>query len=263
MRVLPAAVAFASALAAAPALHAQPVDFPIAAADGTPLPPGISIRKDKAGSVYVDRKGNVLYGMDMRTVLRWAPDPAKFCGEECKVDWRPLLAPANATVNIAYPRPYREDSAKGLINPQKAPDWTVIAGNDGPQWVYKGWHLVFTRIADARSTAYDGAGDLTWNTLKYVPPKPSFKAPATVGTRFVDGRYVLTDADGRLLFTGTCRQPCTWRGLPAPMASRGTGEWTVSLAGDAPQWMRKGKPVFVSDADGPDALPPGTSILQP
>ena len=263
MRRLLLAATLATAAPLPSALHAQPVDFPIAAADGTPLPPGVSIRKDKTGSVYVDRQGRVLYGMDMRTVLRWAPNPAKYCTESCKSEWKPLLAPSGAAINVAFPQAYREEVPKGIFNPQKAPDWTVISGVDGAQWVYKGWHVVFTHRTDARSTAYDGAGDRTWNTLKYVPPKPALTAPATVETRFVEGRYVLTDTEGRLLFTGKCSQPCTWTGLPAPMASHGIGTWTVSLAGDAPQWALKGKPVFVGTGNSSDTLPPGATSLRP
>lgn len=251
------------AVTSAPAIRAQPADFPIAAADGTPLPPGIAVRKDKTGSVYVDRKGRVLYGMDMRTVLRWAPDPAKYCVADCKAEWEPLLAPADAVVNLRYPQAYRDDMPKGMVNPQKAPDWTVIAGADGPQWVHKGWHVVFTRRADSRSTAYDGAGGRTWNTLKYVPPRPAVVLPATVTMRFQNGRYVLADAEGRLLFTGNCASPCQWHPLPAPMAGLGAGDWKVSLAGDSPRWSRKGKPVFVSTDSDPAAVPRGGTMMQP
>ncbi|NJM91282.1 MAG: hypothetical protein HC861_00080, partial [Rhodospirillaceae bacterium] len=54
--------------------------------------------------VYTDRRGLTLYGMDMRTVLRWSPDAALFCQSECQAQWQPLLAPPGTVPNIAFPR---------------------------------------------------------------------------------------------------------------------------------------------------------------
>ena len=95
-----------------------------------------------------------------------------------------MLAPPGSKPNIAFPRgfgspppptgqaprPVTAPAASnsdlnpdGLYNTQRAPDWTVIQGASGPQWVYKSWHLVFTRKGDKPgSAAHDGAGDLTW-----------------------------------------------------------------------------------------------------
>lgn len=257
-------VALLIASAATPTC-AQPADFPIAAADGNALPPGVRARQVQGSAVYTDAHGDVLYGMDMRTVLRWSPDPAKFCGETCSRDWQPLSAPAGATVNIRYPGGFEKASADdGFVDPRKAPDWTVIQGVQGPQWVYKGWHLVFTRREGSRtSTAFDGADGMTWNTLKYVPPSPKIDAPGAVGTAFVDGAYAFTDKEGRVLFTGKCGDGCTWHPLPAPMASSGLSDWKVSLSGDEPEWTVQGKRVFVSNESDPHAVPPGGKILRP
>ena len=150
-------------------------------------------------------------------------------------------------------------------DPQKAPDWTVIAGAQGPQWVYKGWHLVHVRKGDQPgSTAHDGEDQFTWNTLKFVPPVPSIVAPTTVGTVFAAGRYAFAAKDGRVLFTGACGDACSaWEPLAGGYASRGVGEWAISRAGDRPQWTWRGKPVYVSRADDPLAVPENAEVLRP
>ncbi len=267
----------AAALFAPAAALAQPADLTIPPATTTTYPPGVATAKTPSGTVYTNRRGITLYGMDMRTLLRHGPDPAQYCTGECAATWEPLLAPANAVVNIRYPgSPGRSradgagdpDAAKYLDN-RKAPDWTVIAGPQGPQWVYKGWHMVFTRRGDAkRSVAYDGAGDGTaekvWNTLKFVPPVPVIVAPTNVTTRFAGGAHVLADKGGRLLYSGKCKDDCgAWRPFTAGMASLPIGQWTVSLAGDVPQWAWRGKPVFVAIDDEPANLPAAARLLQP
>lgn len=246
---------------------AQPADLPIAPATTQEYPPGVSVADGPSGQIYVDRRGLTLYGMDMRTVLRWAPDPAQYCQNECATQWEPLLAPEDAVPNIRFPGP-RDDRGQappGMVLPQKAPDWTVIAGPQGPQWVYKGWHLVFTRRGSApRSTEFDGAGSLTWNTLKFVPPVLEIQAPEGVAPAFVDGAYALTDSKGNLLFTGKCRKPCAdWTPLAGAMASRGIGPWKVDPSGDVPQWTWKGRPVFVSPGSDPATIPDGGTVLRP
>ncbi|WP_395337346.1 hypothetical protein WBP06_22455 [Novosphingobium sp. BL-8H] len=258
------AFALLAVMAVSPGL-AQPADFPIVAADGSAFPAGVRVKKAGELSVYTDAHGDVLYGMDMRTVLRWAPDPAKFCGDACKHDWKPLLAPASAPVNIRYPAGFDKAAADDtFVDPRKAPDWTVIQGVDGPQWVYKGWHLVFTRRDGNRaSTALDGSDDRTWNTLKYIPAVPKIAAPAAVSTAFVAGAYAFTDRDGRVLFTGKCGDGCQWQPLAAPMASSGLGDWRVGLNGDEPEWTLKGRRVFVADGAEPQAVPPEGKILRP
>lgn len=254
------------AFGAAPTVHAQPADLPIAPADGTPLPKGVRVKKSADGSVYADARGHTLYGMDMRTVLRWAPDPARFCAQDCTREWAPLLAPPGTKPNIRYPigfekaaeMPPAEDQ---ITDPRKAPDWTVIEGAAGPQWVYKGWHLVFTRRAAGGNAP--PPNDMTWNTLKFVPAPPRIAAPGLVATAYFGGAYALTDRDGRVLFTGHCAAPCAWRPLPAPMASGGLGDWKVSLSGDRAEWTFKGQQVFVSEESDPHAIPRGGRILRP
>lgn len=257
-------LAIATSLTAA---GAQPADLPIAPATTDEYPPGVAVAKTPAGGVYVDRRGLTLYGMDMRNVLRWAPDPAQYCKDECAAQWEPLLAPEGSIANIEFPsRGGRNiEAAPGMTSPQKAPDWTVIAGPQGPQWVYKGWHLVFTRRgSEPRSTGFDGAGDLTWNTLKFVPPVPKVTAPDGIVPAYAGDAYALVDPEGRLLFTGKCGKDCAdWTPLPGAMASRGLGSWKVNPSGDVPQWTWKGRPVFVSRGSDPESVPKGGTILRP
>jgi predicted lipoprotein with Yx(FWY)xxD motif len=252
---------------------AQPVDLPIPPATTTEFPAGVKVAKAGGAPVYVDSKGRTLYGMDMRTLIRWAPDPAQYCKDECAAEWEPLLAPAGSQANVAYPKGFgdrqkqaaQEGQTPAILQPQNAPDWSIIAGPQGPQWVYKGWHMVFTRKGERRGGAqFDGAQDRTWNTLKYVPPVPKIEAPATVGTVLVDGQYVLADKDGRVLFTGKCKAGCeSWAPLSGGMASRGIGNWTIGQAGERPQWLYGGKPVFVSQEADPKTVPASAMILRP
>jgi predicted lipoprotein with Yx(FWY)xxD motif len=268
-------------------LLAQPLDLPLASATTSIYPPGVSVAATPAGSVYVDARGRTLYGLDMRTLVRWSADPAFYCKDRC-ADWQPLLAPARSPVNIAFPQGFgdrlRQSIASGAAvpsrsaapaaetgpetfyrDPLKAPDWTVIAGPAGPQWVYKGWHMVYVRKGDGRaSTRFDGAENLTWNTLKFVPPVPAVEAPAGIRAVFADGTYVLADNDGHALFTGACAGACDgWKPLAAGMASAGTGAWKVSNSGDRPQWTYRGKPVFVSEESGIGHSPARGEALRP
>ena len=255
------------------AATAQPVDLPIAPATTTEYPAGIKVSKAGGVPVYVDARGRTLYGMDMRTLVRWSPDPAQYCKDECITDWEPLLAPAASEPNIAYPKGYgdrqrqaaKADGQPIMLQPEKAPDWTIIKGPQGPQWVYKGWHMVFTRKGEKRGSAqFDGAQDFTWNTLKFVPPVPKIEAPATVGIVLVDGQYALADKDGRILFTGKCKADCqSWVPLSGGMASRGLGNWTIGQQGERPQWLYGGKPVFVSQEADPKRVPASATILRP
>ncbi len=285
LSLIAALLALAGALAPA---HAQPTDLPIPAATTSEYPPGVSVRRTASGPVYADRQGRTLYGMDMRTVLRWSPDASQFCKDRC-ADWEPVLAPADAKANIMFPRgfgspppprgaapppaaagaaprlPGQQTLPPGFVAPQSAPDWTIIAGPQGPQWVYKGWHMAYVRKGErAGSTAHDGAGEQTWNTLKFVPPVPRIVAPPSVTTQFAGSAYALADTGGRLLFTGKCPAPCaSWTPLAAPMAGRGLGEWTVSLAGDSPQWVWRGQPVFVSLDGNLLSVPRTGKVLRP
>ena len=94
---------------------------------------------------------------------------------QAEADYSPghtLTPPAGQS---AAPAPSSGAAASGseFIQNQKAPDWTVIQGAQGPQWVYKGWHMVFVRKGEAPgSAAHEGDGNLSWNTMKFVPPVP-------------------------------------------------------------------------------------------
>jgi predicted lipoprotein with Yx(FWY)xxD motif len=259
------AVIACALLGAAPAL-AQPADLPIAPATTDQYPPGVRVAKTAAGPVYADRRGRTLYGLDMRTVLRVGADPALYCAGRCE-GWEPLLAPPGSIINLRFPQGFgpRAQLPPPFVANQSAPDWTVIAGPHGPQWVYKGWHLVYARAGDrAGSTALDGAEQMTWNTLKFVPPKPVIAAPPGVVPQFVDGRWVVASIEGRVLFTGRCKADCDeWRPLAGGMASGPVGDWSVDSLGERGQWTFRGKPVFVAGSDDPAALPASAKALLP
>lgn len=244
----------------------QPADLPIPAATTSVYPPGVAVGRAGGAPLYVGPGGRTLYGMDMRTLLREGPDPSQYCRAECTAVWEPLLAPPEAAVNIVYPG-VRSPAVPPPDNPhpnQKAPDWTVIRGPQGPQWVYKGWHMVFIRKGEAAGSAkHEGEEDRRWNTLKFVPPVPTVAAPGNVTTTFVDGAYALVDGHERLLFTGACTKNCAWQPFTGGFASRGLGEWTVLRDGDAPQWAYRGKRVYVAQSTSAADLPRGGAALRP
>lgn len=280
----PAALALAAlgtplgAFLAPPPAYAQPADLPIPPATTAQYPPGVSVIRTDSGAVYANAQGLTLYGMDMRTLVRWSPDPALYCKEDCTAVWEPLLAPAGAVPNITFPRGFgdRRPATPGQpaaaggpppppVQAPSAADWTIIAGPQGPQWVYKGWHIVFVRRGDRPgSTEFDGADSLTWNTLKFIPPVPQIVAPMNIATIVLDGDYALADRHGRVLFTGICTSACgDWVPLAGGAASRGVGQWVVSRSGDTPQWTYRGKPVFVSQLDDPRQVPEAGIVLRP
>ncbi|MDE2301658.1 MAG: hypothetical protein KGK11_03775 [Sphingomonadales bacterium] len=260
----------ALALALPHGAWAQPADLPIPAARTLQFPDGIHVARIDGRAYYVDAKGRLLYGMDMRILLRAGPDPALYCQGDCAKAWEPVLAGKDAKPNIAFPHGYEGRSLPQAVpagfysQPQDAPDWTIIAGPQGPQWVYKGWHMVFVRRGDARSTRYEGADGKIWNTLKFIAPPPQPVAPPDVRPIVIDGDYVLADAKGRVLFTGDCGKDCAgWRPYRAGMAAAAIGPWRVAAGGDVAQWTYQGRPVFIADADTPEAIPPHARTMKP
>lgn len=273
----------AGMLSIAPA-WAQPADLPIPAATTADYPPGVQVGSAGGVPVYTDAQGRTLYGMDMRTLLRSGADTSKYCQAACTVVWDPLLAAADAKPNILFPQGFGNRQAAATagaraaggaapagsppgdyIQNQKAPDWTIIQGPQGPQWVYKGWHMVYVRKGETPgSTTYNGADDMVWNTLKYVPPVPTVVGPANVSTVFVGGAYALVDKAGRLLFTGSCGDNCgSWRPFSGALGSCGVGEWAVSRDADTPQWLYRGKPVFMAQGSDIADMPAGAAVLRP
>ena len=321
------------------AAWAQPVDIPLPAAKTTEFPTGVAVAKVTDGQVYVDAQGRTLYGLDLRTVNRWAVDPSKYCVEGRCDGWEPLLAPPGTKPNLTVFRGFRRGAGAGarpagapgaaagasaptplsqvygggqgapaaagaaaaapgaaarpagapgaapagldqqqlaaafgmgaapagMYTQQNAPDWTVLDGPNGPQYVYKGYNMVFVRKGDKpRSTAYEGYENKTWNTLKFIPPVPTVIAPNGVGTTWLDDGYVLTDKDGKLLYTGKCGRDCTgWKPLAAAIASQGLGEWTVDRNAPRPQWLYRGKPVYVATDETLASLPRSSVVLRP
>ncbi|MBV1691027.1 hypothetical protein KRR38_25945 [Novosphingobium sp. G106] len=85
-----------------------------------------------------------------------------------------------------------------------------------------------------------------------------------VSAAFVGGAYAFVQKEGRLLYTGSCADDCaSWRPFPGALGSAGVGDWTIDRQADAPQWLYRGKSVFV--AQGPDVtdMPTGAAVLRP
>ncbi|MES2157891.1 MAG: hypothetical protein V4512_08810 [Pseudomonadota bacterium] len=249
------------ALAPAPLwAQASDLDIPVAAADH--FPRGIMAK----ARVYTDPRGLTLYGMDMRAATGRTGQPALYCSGDCLTQWEPLLAPRSAPVS-PVPREFGgpRDDATAVKPASDNPDWTVIAGPAGPQWVYKKVHLVFTRKGAAPgSSEHDGADGYVWNSLKYVPPSPKLIAPPDVAARLVDGAYVLADAQGNWLFSpkaADCADPCAWRAHATGMVRRSVGQWTVRQTADQAQWVYRGKPVYRADPRQP--VPADGAALTP
>ncbi len=151
---------------------------------------------------------------------------------------------------------------------QDGPDWIVMQGPSGPQWVYKRVNLVFTHVGERPGTiGHEGEDALVWNSLKYVPAAPKIDAPADVTARLVDGRYLLVDGQDNLLVTHkgkACGTACAdWRVFPAGMARRGMGAWTVRPDGDRAQWAYRDRPVFTIAGDDPADIPAEAEPLIP
>ena len=151
----------------------------------------------------------------------------------------------------------------GAVAPA-GPDWTVVQGVNGPQLMYKRAHLVYTRKGEAPGgTSHDGEDNFLWNVLRYVPPVPKLAAaPSDVATSFIDGAYamVIKGSDSVLY---TCAAACP-KATPfkTGIVSQGVGDWTVSRSGDTPQWMYKGKPVYINQGKSA-AVPVGAAVLRP
>ncbi|MCE7796232.1 hypothetical protein LWE61_06615 [Sphingobium sufflavum] len=269
----------------------QASDLPIPAAVAADhFPAGITTRRVGDRMVYVDARGQTLYGMDPRALAGKTGTPFTYCKDACAEMWQPLLAPAGAkaTPGIVVPgteRRTRPDPAGAGKAEEKAEapaasaarkdswngDWAIVEGAQGLQWIYKKVHLVFTRRGEAPGTAaFDGAEDFAWNSLKYVPPAPKLSTPGAVTARFLGDGYVMADRKGRLLFTGDAPAQGGWSPFPAGFANGGSGDWSVGRTGEQAQWLYRGKPVFVADAppvggdsDAMSAIPTGGSVLRP
>lgn len=250
-------------------LLAQASDMDIPAAASDRFPEGVSVKRVEGGKVYVDRRGLTLYGMDVRAASGRTGRPFAFCSDACRDQWEPLLAPAGSP-SMEIPAMFggrRKPEASDAPD-KDAGDWAAVQGPGGPQWVYKGVHLVFTRKGDRPgSVAHDGDDGYTWNTLKYVPPAPELSAPPNVEARLLDGAYVLADTRGNLLFSPrakTCVDACAgWQVFASGMARRGTGEWAVKQGEDHAQWVYRGKPVYQIKGSNPADIPAGGVLLNP
>lgn len=192
------------------------------------------------GPVYVDGKQRTLYAMSLRWARACSGVGIEYCGAACLAAWTPLAAP---------------EAAKPIG------EWSVIAGPAGPQWAYAR-NPVFVFKADKAPGDLGGEGwDELWSTLSYVPSAPALVAPPGIAVKAVEGRNLLADAAGHPLFVSAERPGAA--PLPAGMASRAIGEWSVLRGSDLPQWAWRGRPVWVSASTDPRALPAGAEAIRP
>jgi predicted lipoprotein with Yx(FWY)xxD motif len=126
MLALSAALAL-SAVLVVPAAHAQPVDLPIPAATTDQYPPGVTVKQTSKGPVYADAQGHTLYGMDMRTLVRWSADAAQYCQAQCAETWQAVLAPPDAKPNVLFPRGFGQPPAR----PAGAPGAAALGDHPG------------------------------------------------------------------------------------------------------------------------------------
>ncbi len=227
------------------AQSAAPAPQDAAPSDTSAYPASVSVRTGNAGPYYADAGGKTLYALSSRTVRGRAGTTLGYCIGPCAKIWTPLAAPADA-------KPIGR--------------WKVEAAAQGPQWTYKN-DLVFTYNADTAPGDMAGNGyEDMWAVIPHIPAAPKLAAPAGVMPRYVDAHYILSDPDGHALFVagGACDSACAaWSPFAAGMAARDMGDWTVQRVGDQPQWAYRGKPVYISQQDVPDQVPPRAIILQP
>ncbi len=210
-------------------------------------PPQVRVRKRAAEFYYVDARGMTLYALNQRVAFSRSAGAEIYCSGACAQTWSPLSAPSDA---------------------KPVGDWSVIAGATGPQWAFRK-NPVFTYRGDksAGDANGDGYEDL-WAVIVHVPPAPSLVAPPVVSSAYAGGRYVLTDPDHHVLFVAsgksTCAAACAdWTPLTAGMAALDIGDWAVERRAPRTVWTWRGKPVFVSPSEDPDAAPAGGQVLQP
>jgi predicted lipoprotein with Yx(FWY)xxD motif len=209
-------------------------------------PADISSGKTNSGLAYTDSRGMTLYTMNMRYAgfLAQGGNALKYCSGECAKSWVAVKTTADA---------------------KPVGSWKVVEGAGGPQWSYKG-DPVFTYVGDSAPGSAAGAEreDL-FRLITYIPPMPKVTAPAPVKAAFVDEAYILEDGQGHALFTSgkSCGTDCrNWIPFEAGMASRGIGDWTISREGDHPQWVYRGRLVYVvGQEEQPTAAPAEGTIL--
>ena len=228
-------------------VHAAPLAAKAVAGPARPYPAQVGVRKRAAGFYYVNARGMTLYALNQRVAFTRSGGSEPYCVGPCTKTWTELAAPADA---------------------KPVGDWSVVAGQTGPQWAYRK-NPVFTYAADKTpgQTTGDAYEDL-WAVIVHVPPAPSLTAPPVVSATLVKSAYVLTDSDGHALFVPTGKEPCgpacaDWTPLPAGLAVRDLGDWTVERGGPQARWRYRGKAVFVSPLDDPAAVPDGGQALRP
>lgn len=231
IRLVSSALAGVALVASWPAL-AQPAGTAEGEADPTLYPPVVAVTKIDGGFRYTSPRGQTLYMLNPREARTRKGSVLEYCVAQCATMFTPLAA-AEAAQPVGLWKP--ETTSRGMV------------------WTYKG-SPVFSFNADGRlgEAGGDGFEDI-FGTIEYVPARPSFDAPPPAALRYRKGQWVLTDDQGRFLYTGGGGEP-----LVTGLAARPRGDWSIVAAGDRMQWAYKRRPVFV--AAQVDVPPEGEGI---
>jgi predicted lipoprotein with Yx(FWY)xxD motif len=226
-----ALLAAGSALAAAPAAPAS--------ATAGDIPAGITLQGGRAGTLFADARGRVLYVYDEDK----GGQPT--CTADCAAAWPALTAPAGA-------------AATG--------DFTVVDRADGTrQWAWKGKPLYLSakdqRPGETAGEAPGGKFHALWSR-----PGVGLALPDGIGVaeNLTAGGHLLVDQEGLPLyaFSGdlkndrtVCAGSCAggWMPVAAAQLANPVGDFTIVSRPDGTrQWAFRGRPLY---RFGGDVLP--------
>ena len=145
-------------------------------ADLQGFPPGVTVKLTPEGTVLMDAANRPLFVRDGMEGVKTAAG----CGADCRIGWRPFLAPA-----LAMP----------------SGDWSVVDVARGvKQWAYRGQPLFnYDRVVLDPQVPMDAMPG--WR-LAVVKPLPEPPPVVTVQMTLEGPAYA--DADGRTLYTFHC-----------------------------------------------------------
>jgi predicted lipoprotein with Yx(FWY)xxD motif len=133
-------------------------------------------------------------------------------------------------------------------------DWTIIKRPEGAlQWAYKGMPVYYFED-DLRPGIASGDNSLLrYHVLAIARPTPTPRLPPGLNVAKGDGRWIIADHDGRLLYTPKDAKNVSPDLVPvaAAMLAQPVGKWTILKARDgSKQWAYLGKAAYVYGKPG-------------